>query len=725
MFLKSFECCSLFNLPSCQLDMSRPSRLAKEKALIALEKNDDEETPWSSSVSKYSTAGVSQGILSRHLNKPSQVSEHVSATGRGLMLRRLTRDVGKSDDDDWEQQECVHPPQHRTNAESSPPPPSVSRGVLCRKSTAPATQFDNADEFECPPPLRQRLPRHLTANLSPPLTAMSRPSAAIANIGSSDRVFASAGDESDGGSLTDSEEDVEYDETESECSGSEADGDITSEDESIDDNVEVVNQASLVSPSGEVWSPTPLPYQGRASSSNILRIRQGITSYATQRIDKDASSAFKAIFDKDILDTIIYETNREGARIKGDKWKSLTNDELDAYIGLCILRGVYKSNGESVRELWNAERGRKIFSSTMSLSRFEEIRRFLHFDNRETRHARQQRDKLAAVRLMLDGVVRNSQKCYQHGPCVTVDEQLCPFRGRCSFIQYMPSKPAKYGLKHWLLCDAHTYYCSNIVLYTGKDSSRGDTSLGEHVVMTMCTHLYGSGRNVTCDNFFTSLSLARSLENKSLTIVGTVRGIRREVPLALRTTKDRQLHSSLFCYSNDGKQLVSYLAKKHKVVIVLSSQHRQPSVSGTPPNKPDVILYYNATKGGVDCIDERVGTYTGRYKTRRWHVRVFSNLIDIVAFNSYILYCDVFPNYHKNLNHRRRMFLLDLGMSLSESYRKKRTEPQVTHSLSSSSALRGRCQLCARANDKKTQTKCVKCDKFICRDHSRFTCSNC
>ena len=33
------------------------------------------------------------------------------------------------------------------------------------------------------------------------------------------------------------------------------------------------------------------------------------------------------------------------------------------------------------------------------------------------------------------------------GAFVTIDELLKPFRGRCSFWQYMPSKLDKYGMK--------------------------------------------------------------------------------------------------------------------------------------------------------------------------------------------------------------------------------------------------------------------------------------
>ena len=53
--------------------------------------------------------------------------------------------------------------------------------------------------------------------------------------------------------------------------------------------------------------------------------------------------------------------------------------------------------------------------------------------------------------------------------------------------------------------------------------------------------------NVTCDNFFTSLSLAKKkILNQQTTIVGTIRGHRREIPNKIRFEKDAALYSSNF-----------------------------------------------------------------------------------------------------------------------------------------------------------------------------------
>jgi hypothetical protein len=58
-----------------------------------------------------------------------------------------------------------------------------------------------------------------------------------------------------------------------------------------------------------------------------------------------------------------------------------------------------------------------------------------------------------------------SRSSYKAGANVTVDEQLITFRGRSGFKVYIPSKPGKYGMKVWMLCDAETGYCMNLQPY--------------------------------------------------------------------------------------------------------------------------------------------------------------------------------------------------------------------------------------------------------------------
>ena len=270
----------------------------------------------------------------------------------------------------------------------------------------------------------------------------------------------------------------------------------------------------------------------------------------------------------------------------------------------------------------------------------KQIRRILRFDNVETRQGRLARDKLAAVRLLIDGFVHHSRSSYVPGPSVTIDEQLYPWRGRCRYRQYMASKPAMYGLKWWLACDSDNYYCCNIQFYCGREEERAPgVSLGEQIVLSLTELLTGSGRNITVDNFFTSLSLARKLHEREMTLVGTMRANRRELPAAFTSHRGRDLYSSMQATNISGRcttLLVSYVAKRNRAVNLLSTTHRKAVADNGPKHKPDVVAFYNGTKGGVDAADERVGTYSVKFKCRRWHVIFFCNILDLSALNAFV-----------------------------------------------------------------------------------------
>jgi len=69
---------------------------------------------------------------------------------------------------------------------------------------------------------------------------------------------------------------------------------------------------------------------------------------------------------------------------------------------------------------------------------------------------------------------------------VAIDEQLVPFRGRCKFKQYMPSKPAKYGIKIFWLCDSFMPFAIDSIVYLGKQPGVAiQKNLGENIVVRL------------------------------------------------------------------------------------------------------------------------------------------------------------------------------------------------------------------------------------------------
>lgn len=53
--------------------------------------------------------------------------------------------------------------------------------------------------------------------------------------------------------------------------------------------------------------------------------------------------------------------------------------------------------------------------------------------------------------------------------------------------------------------------------------------------------------------------------------------------------------------------------------------------------KPAIILDYNCNEGGVDNLDKVIKTYSCRRMTTRWPLVIFHNIIDVSAFNAFVM----------------------------------------------------------------------------------------
>ncbi|CAD7079151.1 unnamed protein product [Hermetia illucens] len=200
--------------------------------------------------------------------------------------------------------------------------------------------------------------------------------------------------------------------------------------------------------------PPQLP--NRSNASFALHETPGPTLFASSRCT-DILSSF-LLFMEPIEKTIVEMTNLYGSRKYKELWLPVDIASLRAYYGLLILAGVYRSHGQCINELWDDQTGPPIFRATMTLKKFKLINECIRFDDKEQRKGIRSRDKLAPIRNVYDKWVNRLKMCYTVGKNVTEDEQLVPFRGRCPFTQYIPSKPHKYGIKIWCLSDANWKY---------------------------------------------------------------------------------------------------------------------------------------------------------------------------------------------------------------------------------------------------------------------------
>ena len=246
---------------------------------------------------------------------------------------------------------------------------------------------------------------------------------------------------------------------------------------------------------------------GRFPARNIFSAKPGPTSYAIQNITNEAVSSFSLIINNSILKHVKHCTEIEARKVTNNSKWEVSLDEVKAFIGLIYLRGVEGQRNKPIRSFWSSRFGCPYFNEVMPRHRFLEIMKFLKFDVRASRRERLKNDKFALMSDVWQMFVNNSKNCYIPNCNLTVDEQLLATKARCQFTQYMPNKPGKFSIKNWILSDYKSKYMLNAFLYLGKDETRpSNAPLGEYVVMRLAEPYFGKGYNITCDNYFTSVS---------------------------------------------------------------------------------------------------------------------------------------------------------------------------------------------------------------------------
>lgn len=130
------------------------------------------------------------------------------------------------------------------------------------------------------------------------------------------------------------------------------------------------------------------------------------------------------------------------------------------------------------------------------------------------------------------------------------------------------------------MVDAKIMYVQNMEVYVGTQP-KGRYSVPNdacNIVLRLVSPISGTGRNVTCDNWFTSFPLiTRLLSEHNLTYVGTVRKNKRELPSEFVNTKSRPDLSSIFGYQ-ETTTILSYVPRKGRNVIIASSMHHDGTI---------------------------------------------------------------------------------------------------------------------------------------------------
>ena len=343
----------------------------------------------------------------------------------------------------------------------------------------------------------------------------------------------------------------------------------------------------------------------------------------------------------------------------------------------------------------------------------------------------QKDDLFGHIREVWDTFNNRCRELYGLGTHTTIDEKLQKFRGRRRFRQYMPSKAGRYGIIYWILADAQNHYYYNAIPYLGKEGDVPAVNVGAQIVKNLVEPIKRTNRNVTCDRYFTSINLFEELYSDNLTAVGTVMPNRRHLLLSLlpKQARSREVGSSLFVFK-DNLTMVSWHPKRSKFVLLLSSLHQNSNIAES--GKPEIAEFYNKTKADADALDKKLRHYTTYRKMYRWPLAVFYNILNISAYNAYVLLKTCPPAQGIDNSSRARFkFLYSLGEQLLKPNILLRARYPNGLNLPTKNALKvfgvavanqkfqrhdeppqkRQCQLCPRKRDRKVKQQSSECSR--------------
>ena len=223
------------------------------------------------------------------------------------------------------------------------------------------------------------------------------------------------------------------------------------------------------------------PTTTTASTATSMPEYQGRRGCTVDMANKTPLDFFGLLVTEQMLEHIVQQTNLYAQqflnssdlrpRSRANLWEKQPHniDELRKFLALVIVMGII--HFPSIEDYWvkSWPFSNSTFSSVLKRDRFTLLLKFLHLNDNSQYIPKGQpgHDPLYKIRPFMDNLIRNFQHSYIPGRELSLDESMIGFKGRLGFVQYMPKKPTKWGLKAFVLADGVTGYALNWKLYTG------------------------------------------------------------------------------------------------------------------------------------------------------------------------------------------------------------------------------------------------------------------
>jgi hypothetical protein len=315
---------------------------------------------------------------------------------------------------------------------------------------------------------------------------------------------------------------------------------------------------------------------------------------------------------------------------------------------------------QTFNSFWNEDYERSRIKHWFSEFRWLQLKRFFKVSEPvadETNNG----DKLQKVRELWDEFISRCKRYYWPSQQVSIDEAIKKFKGRCSFKQYIKSKPVRWGLKIFCVCCSATGFLWNASIYCGRNDEEDDKAkeLGatHQMVRTLLQPLALKNHIAHMDNFFTSIPLFNDLARMRIWACGTIRPNRKGLcpEVSLKKAEESKMKKApgtsrwasygslcyVFWYAKRGVHLLTncYLPEANdQTGTVLHWFSEKGEKVQKEINRPPAVKYYNLYMGAVDLFDQyRSYTQIDLRSRKFWHP-LFWFILESALVNSWLLY---------------------------------------------------------------------------------------
>ncbi|KAF9419657.1 hypothetical protein HW555_003935 [Spodoptera exigua] len=239
------------------------------------------------------------------------------------------------------------------------------------------------------------------------------------------------------------------------------------------------------------------------------------------------------------------------------------------------------------------------------------------------------------------------------------------------------------------------------------------------------------------DNFFSSLELINLLRGEyGIFSLGTIRANRlRGCQEKLPSDKDllkkgRGSSKQVVCNKNklsvvkwhDNKSVILASSYVDSFPMETIRRYSKETKSKIDIPCPQIVKHYNSHMGGVDLCDMLISLYRTNYKTKRWYMALFSQVLDICVNNAWIMYRKDSARYNKVPN-SLKIFRIMIYYELLSKHRTPATTSTPTDAIRCDNighmpdytTAPGRCKFCKKGDDKgyllQMQFKIMFCQK--------------